>query len=193
MHGMTSLLESPAVRESVHRVSVADYHRLGELGVLTQDVELLRGLIVDKMPESPLRELVAQKLMQALLAAIPDGFVVRPERPLTLHDSEPEPDISVVHGEPDDWIFAHPTTASLVVEVAISSTAIDEQKAAVYAGAGIPEYWIVRPHVRVVDVYRQPTQDGYLSRTTKSENESLQCAAITGVEFPVAAILAKRT
>lgn len=41
---MTALLELPAVRERVHLMSVEDYHRLGELGVLSHDVELLRGI-----------------------------------------------------------------------------------------------------------------------------------------------------
>src|SRR5262245_3154115 len=145
MSDMTSLLELPAFRERVHRTSVEEYHRLGELGVLSEEVELLRGIVVTKMPKSPLHELVAQKLMQCLLATVPSDFVVRREGPLTLRDSEPEPDLSVVHGQPDDWAAAHPSTAHLVVEVAVSSAVLDEGKAEIYAEADIPEYWLVRP------------------------------------------------
>ena len=58
---MTALLELPAFRERVHGLSVEDYHRLGELGILSRDVELLRGIVVTKMPKTPLHELVAQK------------------------------------------------------------------------------------------------------------------------------------
>jgi hypothetical protein len=50
---MTSLLELPVVRERVHRMSVADYHRAGEAGALSEDVELLRGIVVTKMAKSP--------------------------------------------------------------------------------------------------------------------------------------------
>src|SRR5438045_1134758 len=116
---MTSLLELPVVRERVHRMSVEEYHRAGATGVLSEDVELLRGIVVTKVSKSPLHELVSQKLMEWLLAQVPKNFSVRPERPLTLRDSEPEPDLSVVEGRPDDWATAHPTVARLVIEIAI--------------------------------------------------------------------------
>src|SRR2546428_9613109 len=171
---MTALLDLPAVRQQMHLMSVEEYHRAGETGVLSEDVELLRGIVVTKMPKSPLHELVAQKLMDLLLAQVPSGFTVRPERPLTLSGSEPEPDSSVIQGKPDDWVRAHPSTAHLVVEVAVTSRALDESKAEIYAEAGILEYWLVRPEEQAVDVYREPTSDGYLSRRTLTPRESLR-------------------
>lgn len=186
---MTSLLELPAFRQRVHLLSVEEYHRLGELGMLSEDVELLRGIVVTKMPKSPLHELVAHKLMRCLLAKMPHGFEVRRESPLTLRSSEPEPDLSVVRGKADDWAKAHPSTAHLVVEVAVSSLGIDEGKAEIYAEAGIPEYWLVRPEERAVDVYREPTVEGYLSRTTLSGNSTLCCASIPGVALSLTDIL----
>jgi Uma2 family endonuclease len=189
---MTSLLELPAFRERVHRMSVEEYHRAGDTGVLSDDLELLRGIVVTKMPKSPLHELVSQKLMKRLLAQVPSGFEVRREGPLTLRDSEPEPDISVVRGKADDWAIAHPSTAHLVVEVAVTSTALDEGKAEIYAETAIPEYWLVRPEDRVVDVYREPTSEGFLSKTTLTERDTLRCASIPGVEFAVADILPAR-
>jgi Uma2 family endonuclease len=189
---MTSLLELPAFRERVHRLSVEEYHRAGEIGLLSHNVELLRGIIVTKMPKSPLHELIAQKLMNRLRAAMPAGYEVRREGPLTLRDSEPEPDISVVRGEPDDWAVAHPSTANLVIEVSVSSVALDEGKAEIYAEAGIPEYWLVRPEDRIVEVFREPTREGYFSKTTLSDRDALRCPAIPGVEFPIAEILPSR-
>src|SRR5437764_11297811 len=186
---MIALLDLPAVRQQVHLMSVDEYHRAGETGVLSEDVELLRGLVVSKTAKSPLHELVAQKLMDILLAQVPSGFMVRPERPLTLRSSEPEPDISVVQGKPDDWVRAHPATAHLVVEVALTSRTLDESKAEIYAEAGILEYWLVRPEDRAADVYREPTSDGYLSRRTLTERDRFHCASIPSVEFPLMDIL----
>jgi len=186
---MTALLELPAFRQRVHSLSIEGYHRLGELGMLSEDVELLRGIVVTKMPKSPLHELVSQKLMWLLLARVPNGFEVRREGPLTLRDSEPEPDISVVRGKADDWAKAHPATAHLVVEVSVSSVALDEGKAEIYAEAGIPEYWLVRPEDRAMDIYREPASGGYLSRTAVSEGDTLRSTSIPGNEFAVAEIL----
>lgn len=186
---MTSLLELPAFRARVHRMSVEEYHRAGETGVLSDDVELLRGIVVTKMSKSPLYELVSQKLMKRLLAQVPNGFEVRREGPLTLRDSEPEPDVSVVRGKADDWATALPSTAHLVIEVAVSSTALDEGKAEIYGEAGIQEYWLVRPEDRAVDVYREPTSEGFVSKTTLTEHDTLRCASIPGMEFAVVEIL----
>src|SRR6478609_4935015 len=114
---MTSLLELPALRNLIHRMSVSDYHRAGEAGALSKDVELLRGIVVNKMAKSPFHGFVAQKLMKLLLGKAPEEFEVRVEKPLTFVDSEPEPDISVVKGSAEDWLPAHPATAHLVIEV----------------------------------------------------------------------------
>ena len=190
---MTALLEMPAVRERVHRLSVAEYHRAGEIGLLLDDVELLRGIVVTKMSKSPLHELVVQKLVKRLLAQTPDGFEVRREGPLTLRDSEPEPDLSVVRGTADDWAAAHPSTAHLVIEVAVRSLSLDEGKAEIYAEGGILEYWLVRPENRAVDVYREPAKDGYLSKATVVEPEILRCASIPGIAFGLAEILPVRS
>ena len=189
---MTSLLELPAVRKRVPRMTVREYHRAGETGILSEDVELLRGIVVTKMPKSPLHELVAQKLMQILLVRVPKGFCVRPERPLTLRDSEPEPDLSVVRGKPDDWANAHPRTAHLVVEVAVTSEPLDMGKAEIYAEAGVLEYWLVRPEDRTMDVDRKATREGYLSRITVTERDSVTCGSIPSVKFALKDILPSR-
>lgn len=185
---MTALLELPAFRQQVHAISVEVYHRLGEMSLLSEDVELLRGIVVTKMPKSPLHELVAQKLMRQLLQKVPNGYEVRREGPLTLRDSEPEPDLSVVRGTPDDWATAHPATADLVVEVAVTSAALDEGKAEIYAEAGIPEYWVVLPEDRVINVYRDPASQAYRSKITLTEQTIIQCLALPGVQFQVSEI-----
>jgi Uma2 family endonuclease len=190
---MTALLEVPAVRERVHRMSVEEYHRAGETGVLSDEVELLQGILVTKMPKSPLHEFVAGKLMQLLLALVPKEFTVRRESPLTLRDSEPEPDISIVKGKWDDWVNAHPSTAQLVIELAITSQEIDVSKAVIYAEASIPEYWLIRPEQRMVDVFRKPTNGGYDSKQTLNEHDCLKCASIAGVEFKIGDILPARS
>ena len=59
---------------------------------------------------------------------------------MTLNDSEPEPDVAVVPGSVEDYRSAHPSTAVLIIEVAVSSEDVDREKAELYASAGIKEY-----------------------------------------------------
>jgi len=189
---MTPLLDLPAFRRRVHPMSVEAYHRLGEMGALSQAVELLRGIVVTKMPKVPMHDYVAQMLTDLLQAFVPPGFVVRPDRPLALGDSEPEPDLSVVRGRPRDWERAHPATATLVVEVATTSIDIYEGKAAIYAEAAIPEYWIVQAEERRVIVCREPTPEGYRSKAILNETDTLRCASLPGVEIAVTALFPPR-
>ena len=93
-----------------------------------------------------------------MATAFGEGWHPRLQAPLALGEhSEPEPDIAVVAGVPRDYVAAHPSTAALVVEVADSSLRLDRRfKAALYARAGLREYWIVNLVDRTLEVYRNP-------------------------------------
>jgi Uma2 family endonuclease len=181
---MNSLLEIPAIRQRAARISVQDYHRLGEL-----PVELLRGTIIDKMSKSPLHSSVAADLLAILSSQISDEFILRAECPLTLVDSEPEPDLCVIRGNRADFRATHPTTAALVIEVAVSSLELDRVKALIYAEAGVAEYWIVRPVEKLVEIYRSPGPAGYAHQSQAGPEEVLECEALPGVRVPLAEVL----
>lgn len=182
---MTELLEVPAFRQRVARLSVEDYHRLGEL-----PVELLRGRIIEKMSKSPAHQFFIERVRKILSTQIAPDLILRQEGPLTFTDSEPEPDVSVVRGLPESYRHAHPTAAELVVEVALSSLEIDRVKALIYAEAGVPEYWIVCPEEKQVEVYRQPGAQGFAERMVLAAPAVLECAALPGVRVDLAALFA---
>src|SRR2546423_15646257 len=114
---MSAILEIPEVRQRVSRLSVEEYHRLDEFNHNGRRTELIRGIVIEKMSKSPLHCSIAKRLYDLIAARSGQGFVVRHEAPLTLADSEPEPDVSVVRGVEGDFVRVHPTTAELVVEV----------------------------------------------------------------------------
>jgi Uma2 family endonuclease len=75
-------------------------------------------------------------------------------------ESEPEPDVSVVAGDPRDYRDAHPERPVLIVEVALSRLRFDRQhKGSLYARALIADYWIVNIPDRRLEVYREPVSD----------------------------------
>jgi Uma2 family endonuclease len=182
---MTALLEVPAIRQRVARLSVEDYHRLGEL-----PVELLRGTIIEKMSKSPIHYSLVESLRDILTGQIEPGWVLRQEGPLTFADSEPEPNICVVLGKKADFQKAHPGTAELVIEVAVSSLEVDRVKAHIYAEAGVKEYWIVCPEEKQVEAYRQPGTAGYAERTLFAAPSVIECAALPGVCVDLAMLFA---
>lgn len=166
-------------------MTVETYHALVERGLVGREVELLRGVILRKMSKSPLHSTVTQALLERLRSRLGPGLLVRQEQPITLADSEPEPDIAVVRGDLLDFSRRHPSTAVLVIEVAVSTEERDDAKADIYAEGGVDEYWIVRPDERLVVVHRRPTPHGYLDRVTVSEGGLLDCPALPGLEVPV--------
>src|SRR3990172_2591829 len=140
---MSTILELPEVRQRVSPLTVEEYHRLDEFNERGRRTELIRGIVIEKMSKSPLHAAVAKRLYDLIARVLPSGFVVRREDPITLSDSEPEPDIAVVEGKEADYFHVHPATAELVVEVAVSSPALDRANRSLYAEAGVKEYWIV--------------------------------------------------
>jgi Uma2 family endonuclease len=170
---MSILIDRPSIRARVHRVSLEHYHRMGELGLVNEKHELLEGYIIEKMSKSPRHERLSQKLMMRLIRALSADFAVRPERPLTIGNSEPEPDISVVRGGADEFDDRHPVTAELVVEVAVTSLDTDLEKAGIYASANIPEYWIVRADDCEIDVLRNPIDGRYTEKATFRGSEEI--------------------
>jgi len=158
---MSSVLDSPQARERVVPLSVQVYHDLGERGMIAERSELLRGVIFEKMPKSPLHVRLVRFLEVLLQKQLPADFLLQKEDPLTLTDSEPEPDLAVIRGRESDFPTSHPTTAELVIEVSISTEDTDRAKAEIYAEAGVKEYWIVLPDRQRIEVFTQPTESGY--------------------------------
>ena len=92
---------------------------------------------------------------------------------MTFADSEPGPDLAIVRGTRSDYRLAHPVSAELVIEVAVSSFEIDLVKAHVYAEGEVPEYWIVCPEKKQVEVFRllkfpKDTRNTYRFRTHRA-------------------------
>src|SRR5882672_1589954 len=108
---MPAILEIPEVRQRVSPLSVEEYHRLDEFNENGHRTELIRGILIEKMSKSPLHSSLAKRLYDLISTALPEKFVVRREDPLTLSDSEPEPDVSVVSGKESDFFASHPRTA----------------------------------------------------------------------------------
>jgi Uma2 family endonuclease len=141
----------------------AEYDRLIALGLLHEDerVELVGGDVVCKEPQSARHAAVMFRAAEMLRQAFGPGWQVRSQLPLTLgDDSEPEPDVAVVGGGPDDFFDAHPVGAALVVEVALSSLAFDrDYKGSLYARGAVPDYWIIDIDGRRLEVHRDPCRD----------------------------------
>ena len=146
----------------VWRLTVPQYHQLLQAEILRSGdrIELLEGWLVPKMTKKPPHMVACELLSEALRSLLAPGWFLKFEAPLSLSDSEPEPDLSVVRGKSRDYADHHPAAAEvgLVVEVADSSRARDlGLKKRLYARSQITEYWVINLPESRIEVFREPS------------------------------------
>jgi len=183
---------APATDVRLHPLSVEDYHRMIEAGILTSEdkIELLDGMLVEKVTENPPHRAVVNRLNWHFTRGVSENLRVSVDGPITLPPrSEPEPDLAVIDAA-DVNFAAHPGTAHLLIEVSDSSRRIDRgRKLAIYARAGLPEYWIVDLVERCIDVHRSPEGESYAEVLRVAPGESLTPSGVDVPPLDVAALL----
>lgn len=186
----TTILDVPEIRAQVHLWTVAGFRALAEDNPDFARSELIRGVIVEKEMKTLRHDKLVDIAGERLREGVRGKWWVRQEASLRLADSMPEPDVSVVAGTRDDY-EDKPTTAALVVEVAVTSLAADREKAALYAEAGVGEYWIVLAEAEQVEAFRRPEAGVYRERRTYGRGEAIEgVAALGGAALAVDALFA---
>jgi hypothetical protein len=161
-----SELPQLAPRAGVRKFTVDEYHRLIEGGFFRDNdkFELLEGWIVAKMPRTPAHDAAISLADEIVRKYLPSEWIVRVQSAVTLTDSEPEPDLAVVRGPIRAYAAHHPGAADigLIVESSATSLGLDRaDKGRIYARARIAVYWILNVEEGVVEVYTDPTAEGY--------------------------------
>ena len=163
-----------------YRVSVDQYEAMIRKGIFTKHdrLELIEGILVEKMTKGTRHSTASEKCRRAIERVVPDGWHLRIEKPVRIPggSSEPEPDLSVVRGEIDDYEGRNPEPADVaaIVEVSESSLAVDRTRMArIYGGSGIPVYWIINLIDRQLEVYCNPAVGVYPPPTVFHESESV--------------------
>ncbi len=189
---MSMATPSPDARERLRPISVDEYHRMIDAGILDEDekVQLIDGMLVEMTPQGRPHAFVIQRLNRLLSRALGDEFEVLTQLPLTLSsDSEPEPDLAVVRAQDAASRTQHPSTALLVIEVSDDSLRFDRRKkAALYARTGIPEYWIVNLEDATIEVRSDPDKatGEYRDSRVARRGETMTAAAVPDVQVDVA-------
>jgi Uma2 family endonuclease len=173
-----------------------DLIRMGELGLLPPEgrFELLDGEIYEVMPPGPYHSATTDVLGDLLDSVFKDhGAFAREEKPIRLNEHyNPEPDVAVVRGRHGDYRERFPRSDEvlLVVEIAHSSLEYDRLlKLPGYAGAGIPECWIVNVPELQVEVHSEPEGGKYRSVTIYRPGDSVPIPGVPDAALPVAYFL----
>jgi Uma2 family endonuclease len=166
----------------LHKWSVEDYHRMIETGILDgKPVELLKGEIIEMSPEGIPHSFTNDSIAEYLREQLRGIAKVREAHPVTLDDSEPEPDISVVRLPNTIYAQHHPYAQDIYWLIEIANNSLDKdlnEKRTLYASSGIPEYWIVDLKHKKLWVFTKPQNDYY------SQIQELTSGTITPLAFP---------
>jgi len=186
---MLQALETAAQR----RFTVEEYHRMAETGILGPDerVELVRGVVRRMSPKNRAHVIAVDLICDLLKAALKGRASVYQEAPHAAEeiDSEPEPDVMVC-SNPDRKAYGTTRTkALLLIEVAESSLEYDRgEKGALYAEAGVPEYWVLNLVDREVEVFRDPGEGRYRSHFRARGADRVSPQPWPDVEIEVSAL-----
>ncbi len=169
-----------------------EFHRLYDSGFFGPEerVELIEGEIVVMAPAGPEHTDPIKYGTKTLVKLYGETHDVAVQLPLDLGQiSEPQPDFALipVGSVPRGQIA---TTADLIIEVSYSSLAFDKkEKLALYARAGVPEYWVIDTVNRRVEVYREPAavgeSFGYLGHQAYGPNDSIAPLLLAGPPCPM--------
>jgi Uma2 family endonuclease len=173
--------EPARARAPRRRLTVDDYHRMGDAGILQEDdrVELLDGELFQMASIGSPHAGIVIRLESRFGALAVGRYLVSTQNPIQiLPYSEPQPDIVLLRPRADTYCSAlpQPSDVLLLVEVADSSLEWDRDvKIPMYGRHGVIESWLVDLEHRTVTVFRNPTQDGYRSSVEIREGVVSPC------------------
>lgn len=177
-----------------HKLTVAEYHQLGDAGVLTEAdrIELIEGELIDMAPIGSRHASVVNRLCNLLSQAAQGAAIVSAQNPIFLPpDSEPQPDLALLKPRPDFYASGHPGPADvlLIIEVMGTSQWYDrEVKLPLYARHGIPEVWLVDLEARRVEVNLRPSEGAYQESAPADLTGRLAPTALPALEVDLAGL-----
>jgi Uma2 family endonuclease len=177
-----------------HRITVDEYHRMAEVGLLAPDarVELIEGEIIDMAPIGPPHSSVVNQLLRLLMRAVGDLAIVQSQGAVRLNiRNEPEPDLALFKPRDDFYRHRHPTGADtlLVVEVSESSLRYDRNiKVPLYARHGVPEVWVVDLVNGQLLTFRSPVDGDYAQQTSTTAPGMVPLSGLPGVSVDISCL-----
>lgn len=161
-------------------LTVAEYHKMAEVGILDEDdrVELINGEIIEMSPIGKLHVNRVNRITSIFKKLPDEKAILSVQNPVSIAPySEPEPDISLLEFRADFYEEDLPKAENvlLVIEVADTSLGYDrEVKKPLFANAGIPELWIVNIEDEQIEVYKTPQNGDYVAQRVFKRGETIQ-------------------
>ena len=176
----------------IYKWSIDEWHELVDSGVLEgKPVELLEGNIVEMSPEGIEHSYTNQSVSDYLSNLLRGKAHIRDAHPVTLDNSEPEPDIAVVQLPKTIYRQHHPFPENIYLLIEISNKSLKkdlEEKIITYARNGIPEYWVIDLKNKKLIVHTQPKNNTYL-QIVEYRSGAIAPQAFTNIHIDLSKLL----
>ena len=175
--------------------TVQEYHLMGEAGILSEDdrVELIEGEIVQMAAIGTRHATCVRRLIRQFRQLPEESAILDVQNPIQLTErTEPQPDVVLLQFRLDYYETAHPMPSEVLLLVEVSDSTIDfdrDVKVPNYARSDIQEVWLWDLEVNCLEVYRQPTANGYTSMQKFERGEMVSPLAFPEFEVSVDFIL----
>lgn len=190
-----SVQKAIPIQISRYSFTVAEYRRMGEVGIISEDdrVELVCGEIIKMSPIGKRRAACVDALNELLRERLRRSVNVRVQNPVQLDDySEPQPDIAVLKRRDDFYRHAHPRPEDVLVVIEVSDSTLEYDrtvKMPLYAGAEIPEAWLVNLPEERIEMYSDPAGGEYQTSRSYARGQRLQSHTLASLRVSVSKVL----
>jgi Uma2 family endonuclease len=183
---------------TILKLTITEYDRWIERGLFEglsrRRIELIHGELREMSPAGPFHEALIRYLTRWSVKNASENFEVSVQCGIALDELEsvPEPDIAWVQKK--NYRRRRPKSADvvLIIEIADSSRDYDlGEKLALYAEAGIQEYWVVNVPKIGVDVFRNPGKRRYRVHKCYSTAQSISPLAAPEAVLNVAELFSE--
>lgn len=173
-----------------YKWTVEDYHQLVATGLLAgKPVELLEGEIIEMSPEGVPHSYTNRTVADYLRSLLSGLAAVSEAHPITLDNSEPEPDIAIVRLPEEIYKQHHPYPEDIYWLIEVSNRTLEkdlQEKTVVYARNGIAEYWVIDLLHKKIWIFTHPESQGY------GQTQEITTGTIAPQSFPQIAIAVEK-
>jgi Uma2 family endonuclease len=168
---------------------------MGEVGIFSEDdrVELVCGEVIQMSPIGERHAACVAILTQLITLRLQRSALVWVQNPLRLDEySEPQPDLAILKPRATHYRTSKPAPGDVLVVIEVSDSTLEydrKVKMPLYAGAGIPEAWLVNLPEECVEVYSDPAGGEYQSVRSYARGEVVRSRSLAALRVSVAKVL----
>ena len=190
-----SVQKAISVQVTRHRFTVAEYERMGQIGIFSEDerVELVCGEVIEMPPIGERHAACVDFLTQFITLRLRRSAIVRVQSSVRLDEySQPQPYITILKHRDDFYRHRRPGPEDILLIIEVSDTTLEYEmkvKVPLYARAGIPETWLVNLRGGRVKAHADPAEGSYQTITSYARGEEIRSRSLAALRVSVAEVL----